>query len=130
MGRQSDRHKYPAGKKRFEPLGVLIFAVAMIASFAQVSWAESDGRPRLIPRCRSSSSRSKERLASKSKRLQNFHGLGWRTWYFLFRQAWSTLTDSMSQYHGSDYRYQRDRLGLVCAYTFYSGQGPCSRCRE
>ncbi|KAI5452684.1 hypothetical protein NCC49_000433 [Naganishia albida] len=36
MGRQSDRHKYPAGKKRFEPLGVLIFAVAMIASFAQV----------------------------------------------------------------------------------------------
>lgn len=37
MGRQSDRHKYPAGKKRFEPLGVLIFAVAMIASFAQVS---------------------------------------------------------------------------------------------
>lgn len=49
MGRQSDRHKYPAGKKRFEPLGVLIFAVAMIASFAQVSWAESDGRPSLIP---------------------------------------------------------------------------------
>ena len=37
MGRQSDRHKYPAGKKRFEPLGVLIFAVALIASFAQVS---------------------------------------------------------------------------------------------
>lgn len=37
MGRTSDRHIYPAGKKRFEPLGVLIFAVAMIASFVQVS---------------------------------------------------------------------------------------------
>lgn len=37
MGISSDRHKYPAGKKRFEPLGVLIFSVAMIASFAQVS---------------------------------------------------------------------------------------------
>lgn len=30
-------HKYPAGKKRFEPLGVLVFSVAMIASFCQVS---------------------------------------------------------------------------------------------
>ncbi|WVQ73508.1 hypothetical protein IAR50_003080 [Cryptococcus sp. DSM 104548] len=31
-----DGHKYPAGKRRFEPLGVLIFSVAMIASFVQV----------------------------------------------------------------------------------------------
>ncbi|KAJ6466390.1 cation efflux family-domain-containing protein [Mycena sanguinolenta] len=28
--------KYPTGKKRFEPLGVLIFSVCMIASFSQV----------------------------------------------------------------------------------------------
>jgi len=28
--------KYPAGRKRFEPLGVLIFSVCMIASFSQV----------------------------------------------------------------------------------------------
>lgn len=38
MGRKGDKHKYPVGKKRFEPLGVLIFSVAMIASFCQVSW--------------------------------------------------------------------------------------------
>lgn len=37
MGVKSERHAYPVGKKRFEPLGVLIFSVAMIASFAQVS---------------------------------------------------------------------------------------------
>jgi divalent metal cation (Fe/Co/Zn/Cd) transporter len=37
MGVKSDRHTYPAGKRRFEPLGVLVFSVAMIASFAQVS---------------------------------------------------------------------------------------------
>ena len=37
MGHKGDRHKYPAGKKRFEPLGVLIFSVTMIASFVQVS---------------------------------------------------------------------------------------------
>ncbi len=36
MGRKSERHHYPAGKRRFEPLGVLIFSVAMIASFVQV----------------------------------------------------------------------------------------------
>ncbi|KAG7563059.1 hypothetical protein FFLO_01491 [Filobasidium floriforme] len=36
MGHKGDRHKYPAGKKRFEPLGVLIFSVTMIASFVQV----------------------------------------------------------------------------------------------
>ncbi|KAJ9101768.1 hypothetical protein QFC21_003107 [Naganishia friedmannii] len=36
MGRQSDRAKYPVGKARFENLGVLIFSVAMIASFVQV----------------------------------------------------------------------------------------------
>lgn len=36
MGRKGDAHLYPAGKRRFEPLGVLIFAVAMIASFIQV----------------------------------------------------------------------------------------------
>jgi divalent metal cation (Fe/Co/Zn/Cd) transporter len=28
--------KYPTGKKRFEPLGVLVFSVCMIASFSQV----------------------------------------------------------------------------------------------
>ena len=49
MGRQSDRHKYPAGKKRFEPLGVLIFAVAMIASFAQVRWSQIPVYACLIP---------------------------------------------------------------------------------
>ncbi|WWC96456.1 hypothetical protein V866_003324 [Kwoniella sp. B9012] len=36
IGVKSDRHRYPAGKRRFEPLGVLIFSVAMIASFVQV----------------------------------------------------------------------------------------------
>ncbi|WWC62941.1 uncharacterized protein I303_105539 [Kwoniella dejecticola CBS 10117] len=36
IGVKSDKHKYPAGKRRFEPLGVLIFSVAMIASFVQV----------------------------------------------------------------------------------------------
>ncbi|TYJ53394.1 hypothetical protein B9479_005994 [Cryptococcus floricola] len=36
MGAGGDSHKYPAGKRRFEPLGVLIFSVAMIASFVQV----------------------------------------------------------------------------------------------
>ncbi|KAL7420475.1 hypothetical protein Q5752_004425 [Cryptotrichosporon argae] len=36
IGIQSDKHLYPAGKRRFEPLGVLIFSVAMIASFIQV----------------------------------------------------------------------------------------------
>lgn len=36
MGRKGDQHKYPAGKKRFEPLGVLVFSVTMIASFFQV----------------------------------------------------------------------------------------------
>lgn len=29
-------YKYPVGKKRLEPLGVVIFAVLMIASFVQV----------------------------------------------------------------------------------------------
>ncbi|KAF7297121.1 Cation diffusion facilitator [Mycena indigotica] len=32
----STRFVYPTGKKRFEPLGVLIFSVCMIASFSQV----------------------------------------------------------------------------------------------
>nr|GAT48614.1 cation diffusion facilitator [Mycena chlorophos] len=32
----STRYAYPTGKKRFEPLGVLIFSVCMIASFTQV----------------------------------------------------------------------------------------------
>ncbi|GFZ50512.1 hypothetical protein JCM24511_08269 [Saitozyma sp. JCM 24511] len=36
IGAKSDAHLYPAGKRRFEPLGVLIFSVAMIASFIQV----------------------------------------------------------------------------------------------
>ncbi|WVR06633.1 hypothetical protein IAU60_003665 [Kwoniella sp. DSM 27419] len=36
IGVKTDKHKYPAGKRRFEPLGVLIFSVAMIASFVQV----------------------------------------------------------------------------------------------
>ncbi|WVQ84396.1 hypothetical protein IAT38_006548 [Cryptococcus sp. DSM 104549] len=36
IGIQSDKHMYPAGKRRFEPLGVLVFSVAMIASFVQV----------------------------------------------------------------------------------------------
>ena len=36
IGIKSDRHLWPSGKRRFEPLGVLIFSVAMIASFVQV----------------------------------------------------------------------------------------------
>ncbi|UOH85403.1 hypothetical protein LQV05_002225 [Cryptococcus neoformans] len=36
IGIKTDSHKYPTGKRRFEPLGVLIFSVAMIASFVQV----------------------------------------------------------------------------------------------
>lgn len=36
IGVPSDKGKYPAGKRRFEPLGVLIFSVVMIVSFAQV----------------------------------------------------------------------------------------------
>ncbi|CAD6579166.1 MAG: hypothetical protein TREMPRED_002417 [Tremellales sp. Tagirdzhanova-0007] len=35
-GLTSDQNMYPAGKRRFEPLGVLVFSVAMIASFIQV----------------------------------------------------------------------------------------------
>ncbi|KAJ6511974.1 hypothetical protein C8R47DRAFT_674989 [Mycena vitilis] len=34
--RKDHGSKYPTGKKRFEPLGVLIFSVCMIASFSQV----------------------------------------------------------------------------------------------
>ncbi|KAK7021204.1 cation diffusion facilitator [Favolaschia claudopus] len=34
--REDAGSKYPTGKKRFEPLGVLIFSVCMIASFSQV----------------------------------------------------------------------------------------------
>ncbi|KAJ7695736.1 hypothetical protein B0H17DRAFT_425971 [Mycena rosella] len=34
--REDRSSKYPTGKKRFEPLGVLIFSVCMIASFSQV----------------------------------------------------------------------------------------------
>ncbi|KAJ6620734.1 hypothetical protein B0H10DRAFT_1791208 [Mycena sp. CBHHK59/15] len=34
--REDQGSKYPTGKKRFEPLGVLIFSVCMIASFSQV----------------------------------------------------------------------------------------------
>ncbi|KAJ7725363.1 hypothetical protein B0H16DRAFT_1736210 [Mycena metata] len=34
--REDHGAKYPTGKKRFEPLGVLIFSVCMIASFSQV----------------------------------------------------------------------------------------------
>jgi len=44
MGRKGDRHKYPAGKKRFEPLGVLVFSVTMIASFVQVSHVDASGK--------------------------------------------------------------------------------------
>ncbi|BEI85621.1 hypothetical protein CcaverHIS002_0510220 [Cutaneotrichosporon cavernicola] len=36
IGVPTDRHLYPAGKRRFEPLGVLIFSVVMIVSFIQV----------------------------------------------------------------------------------------------
>ncbi|KAJ7259569.1 cation efflux family-domain-containing protein [Mycena haematopus] len=34
--RKDHNSKYPTGKKRFEPLGVLVFSVCMIASFSQV----------------------------------------------------------------------------------------------
>nr|ODN92490.1 hypothetical protein L203_00767 [Cryptococcus depauperatus CBS 7841] len=36
IGWKVNRDAYPTGKRRFEPLGVLIFSVAMIASFVQV----------------------------------------------------------------------------------------------
>lgn len=36
-GRNESQSRYPVGRKRFEPLGVLIFSVCMIASFSQVS---------------------------------------------------------------------------------------------
>ncbi|GMK59694.1 hypothetical protein CspeluHIS016_0803000 [Cutaneotrichosporon spelunceum] len=36
IGVPTDLHLYPAGKRRFEPLGVLIFSVVMIVSFVQV----------------------------------------------------------------------------------------------
>jgi Co/Zn/Cd efflux system component len=32
-----DRHRYPVGRQRLEPLGVLIFAVVIITSFVQVA---------------------------------------------------------------------------------------------
>ncbi|KAL7410983.1 hypothetical protein BDY24DRAFT_398258 [Mrakia frigida] len=35
-GAKETKTRYPTGKKRFEPLGVLIFSVLMIASFSQV----------------------------------------------------------------------------------------------
>ena len=31
-----DTYKYPVGKRRLEPLGVVVFAVTMITAFAQV----------------------------------------------------------------------------------------------
>ena len=40
-------YKYPVGKQRLEPLGVVIFAVLMIASFVQV-FIESAGRLRQV----------------------------------------------------------------------------------
>ena len=40
-------YKYPVGKKRLEPLGVVIFSVLMIASFCQVL-IEATGRLRLV----------------------------------------------------------------------------------
>lgn len=33
---QSDPYKYPLGKSRMEPIGVVVFSVCMIVSFAQV----------------------------------------------------------------------------------------------
>ncbi|KAK4689690.1 hypothetical protein P7C73_g421, partial [Tremellales sp. Uapishka_1] len=45
IGRKTNAHRYPTGKRRFEPLGVLIFSVAMIASFVQV-FIESFNRAR------------------------------------------------------------------------------------
>ncbi|KAH8889501.1 hypothetical protein GQ53DRAFT_217392 [Thozetella sp. PMI_491] len=34
---QQDQYKYPVGRRRLEPLGVLVFSVVMITSFVQVS---------------------------------------------------------------------------------------------
>lgn len=44
----STRFKYPVGKQRFEPLGVIIFSVFMIGSFLQVLF-ESISRLQHIP---------------------------------------------------------------------------------
>lgn len=45
---ESTRFKYPVGKQRFEPLGVIIFSVFMIGSFLQVLF-ESMSRLQHIP---------------------------------------------------------------------------------
>jgi len=34
---QSDQHSYPVGRKRLEPVGVLVFSIIMITSFCQVA---------------------------------------------------------------------------------------------
>jgi hypothetical protein len=130
MGRQSDRHKYPAGKKRFEPLGVLIFAVAMIASFAQVRWVNGVVAVRLI-----GVRAGLYRVLSESDWQAGAGGC--RTFLdrdgvrnIAFKQELSRLIGSTSQDHGSDYRHQGGRLGLVCAYPIYCGESPRSGRRE
>lgn len=35
--RQQDQYRYPIGRRRLEPLGVLVFSVIMITSFVQVA---------------------------------------------------------------------------------------------
>jgi len=34
---QNDQYKYPAGRRRLEPIGILVFSVVMITSFVQVA---------------------------------------------------------------------------------------------
>lgn len=35
--RKQDQYRYPVGRRRLEPLGVLVFSVIMITSFVQVA---------------------------------------------------------------------------------------------
>ncbi|KAM0322855.1 hypothetical protein ACHAQA_009196 [Verticillium albo-atrum] len=36
---QNDQHRYPVGRRRLEPIGVLVFSIVMVVSFVQVALA-------------------------------------------------------------------------------------------
>ncbi|KAF3348936.1 hypothetical protein VD0002_g3942 [Verticillium dahliae] len=36
---QNDQHRYPVGRRRLEPIGVLVFSIVMVVSFTQVALA-------------------------------------------------------------------------------------------
>lgn len=131
MGRQSDRHKYPAGKKRFEPLGVLIFAVAMIASFAQVSRAIGQDRVRLIEYPSQVFIESFQRAIGKQE--EEVAELSWIGMAYVTRyppQGKPKSHRSNLQYDGCYNRNQGNRLGLVRSDSVDCGQSPRPRCRK